>query len=531
MKKKLLIISAFTLLFTACTEQDFEDSYADPSKVSVSSVEQQFAGVIVNYKDYVIPSYWNYFVVLRPTVNRWTQAVGWVNATAQYVPGAGLISDRWNSYYNLLAQYRELQKIYNALPAADQEDRRIYMIAAAIYVYDQTQKVVDLHGDIPFTEAGMLSTYSGDYPNALPKYDAAEDIYTLMLDDLEAFADELNTITVKSGIQTGFTKQDLINNGNLDLWKRYCNSLRVRMLMRVSDVTAFASRVTSEMDAILADPGSYPLVTDNSKNIQIEVYNLATNLPINLNAEGFRGGLEDWNGNIAGKAMIDNMNANNDPRLRVMFEPGVNAGGVYNGLDPLQEGATQQAQIDAGTRAIYNRSTFSRNQYFPGVLINAGEINFLLAEYYLQSGDDASAKTAYNEGIEQSILEYYLFRSVTNDNTTGGALTPLNLAEIPAYQTEPAVDWDLASTDDEKLALIATQKWLHFSILEPLEGWAEQRRLDLPAFTFLADESNAQELPPTRWLYAPSENTYNTANYNEVKSEDNLTTKIFWDVE
>ena len=54
----------------------------------------------------------------------------------------------------------------------------------------------------------------------------------------------------------------------------------------------------------------------------------------------------------------------------------------------------QQLLVDGGEMSIYNRSTLSRNQFFPGVLINAAEINLLLAEYYLESGSDGEAANA-----------------------------------------------------------------------------------------------------------------------------------------
>lgn len=529
MKKKYLLIVALLFVLGACNETEFADSYFDPSKTPSSAIEKQYAGFLVSNSEYVIPSYWDYFVVKRTTVNRWTQVVGWVNAPGQFVPGAGLITDRWNNYYNFLAQFRDMQKIYNGMSAELKADYRIYELTATIYLYDHTQKVVDLHGDIPFFKAGLMSTL-GDYVAASPSYDQADAIYTKMLDDLKAFADELNTITVKPAVMDGFTTQDLINNGNLDLWKRYCNSLRIRILMRVSNVPAFQTRVTTEMDQILGNPATYPVITTNAQNAQIDVFSTATNLPINLNATGFQSGLEDWGGNIAGKAMIDNMKANTDPRLRVMFEPGAAAGGAYNGIDPLANATAQQALIDGGTTAIYNRSTLSRNDYFPGVLINAAEVFFLIAEYHLKDGNDAAAEAAYNSGIDQSIREYYLFRSVSNDNIAG-AVTPLDPNEITTYQEETGVDWDAAANDDEKLALIATQKWLHYSVVQPLEGWAEHRRMDVLDFGFEVDNTNAQTLPPQRWLYAPSENTYNNANYSAVKAKDNLTTKIFWDVQ
>jgi hypothetical protein len=224
------------------------------------------------------------------------------------------------------------------------------------------------------------------------------------------------------------------------------------------------------------------------------------------------------------------MKANSDPRLRVMFEPGASAGGVYNGLDPMLPGSTQEQLIAGGTMSIYHRSTFSRNDFFPGVLINAAEVQFLLAEYHLGKGADAAAKTAYNAGIDQSIRDYYRYYSLCKD-LVGGTVAALDPAEITDYQSEANINWDNAASVDEKLELIATQKWIHYSVVQPMEGWAEQRRMDVLDFDFEVDNSNAQTLPPGRWLYPSSEITFNPQNYSAVKAKDNLTTKIFWDVQ
>ena len=527
MNKRLLFYLGImlTVSITACNKKDFEESYADPSKISVTSVEKQYAGFLVSNREYVMPDYWNYFVVLRTTLTRYTQAVGWVNSPNQYVPGAAGITSRWENYYNFLAQFRELENVFSKLSAEDQKDNRIYMLTAAIYFYDHTQKMVDLHGDIPWSEAGTLSSKGGDYTSALPKYDDAAAIYTKMMDDLKAFSDELNTINVKAAVQTGFKTQDFINKGDLTRWKKYCNSLRLRMLMRVSDVPAFQARVTSEINSIVNDPVKYPVVATNTENIRIDVFNLNTD----IHAKGFRTGLEDWEGNLAGKVMIDHMKANNDPRLRAMFEPGANAGGVFNGLDPLQNATVQSASVAAGTVAIYNRSTISRNEFFPGILITAAEVSFLVSEFHLRAGSNAAAKTAYNDGIKKSVEYYYWLRTLSNNNTAGN-LTPTNDAQIAAYVISPGVNWDAALTNADKIKLLATQKWIHYSVIQLVESWAEVRRLDAPAFSFEVDNANTQKQPPYRWLYAGSEQTYNTVNYEGVKVKDNLTTRIFWDV-
>jgi Starch-binding associating with outer membrane len=525
--KSVTLSLTISIVVLACSNQDFEQSYPDPAKIKNTTVEKQYTGFLKSNVEYVVPNYWNYFVVLSPTANRYTQAVGWINATQQYVPGGGLINDRWGMYYAFLSQFRELENVFGKLSQDDQNLRRIYLITAAIYLYDETQKVIDLHGDIPFLEAGKIGTNGGDYLKSTTQFDKADVLYSKMLDDLKGFSAELNSISVPKGIQTGFAIQDYINKGDLTKWRTYCNSLRIRMLMRVSDAPSFQSRASAEIQTILGNPSSYPIVDNNTKNVQITVFDLNTE----INAKGFRDGIGSggWNYNLAGKAMIDQLGSTQDPRLRVMFEPGQNAKSLYGGLDQMANATDQTNVVNAGLVSIYNRSTYNQNQYFPGMLITAAEINLLLAEYYLKAGNDASAKTAYNLAIDQSINQHFAYRKVSNDNVSG-AVAPLASSEIVAYQTHNLVSWDMATDNASKLKLIAIQKWLNYNIVQPLEGWAELRRLDLPAFSFWVDKTNAQKQPPYRWFYSGNEKIYNATNYSAVAPSDNLGTKLFWDV-
>jgi hypothetical protein len=259
----------------------------------------------------------------------------------------------------------------------------------------------------------------------------------------------------------------------------------------------------------------------------VRVFDLSSD----INAKSFKDGLEGDAGrisNTAGKVMIDHMLTNNDPRLEVMFEPGDSAKGVYTGVDPLGNRSAQSDLINNGMIAKYNRSTISRNQFFPGILISAAEVSFLTAEYRLKTSGDA--KSAYETGIEQSAKYYYWLRSLSNDNTAP-KLDTLDLTKVTAYKVSPGVSWDLATSTDAKLKLLATQKWIHFSVIQPYESWAEIRRLDAPTLSFEVDAAGTSiKQPPVRWIYPASELTYNAANYSAVRSKDNLTTKIFWDV-
>ncbi len=523
---KMMVLSLIVIV-SSCKKTDFADSYADPSKISVTTIEKQYAGFLKSNSSYVIPDYWNYFVVLRTSTDRYTQATGFTNVDKMYVPGDAGISGNWDTYYNLLSQYRELQKVYAASSAEDKAAKKIFMTSATIYLYDFTQKLVDLHGSIPFSAAGNLSTNGGDYLKSLPKYDDAASVYTKMLDDLKSIADELAATTLTAATQTAFTNQDYINAGSISKWRIYCNSLRLRMLVRVSDVSAFSARATSESAAILASPSTYPVVASNADNVQITVKDVSSN---GLNSSGFQSGLEDWNHNIASKTMIDYMNTNSDPRLRFIFEPGDSSkkAGVYKGLDQMIASADQDKLIAGGTLAMYNRSTLSRNKFFPGVLINAAEVSFLKAESYLKAGNASAAKTAYEAGVRQSADFYAGIRKSSADNTAG-ASAALTTTEVDAYLAQPAISWDAATTTAAKWTLIAYQKWVHFNVVQSLENWSETRRLKLVKLNLKADVT-AQSTTPNRWFYPSSEPVYNTTNYNAVKGNDNLTTKLFWDI-
>src|SRR5690606_9993887 len=292
--------------------------------------------------------YGNLFVTLRPTIFRYLHIAGWINEANHLVPGGAAIEDRWTRYYEGLAQFKELENIYNKSVAVEQEEKRIFYLAAKVLFYDQTQQTVDLHGDIPWTEAGLLSTNNSDYHSSYPAYDRAQDIYTVMLDDLKTISDELRTITLSPAMAERFGTQDVINGGDVDLWKKYCNSLRVRMLMRLSESTEFASRATQELAEIINNPSSYPMITTNEENAQLEIYSIDDN---SIQTKGIRGAFEaeGWYANLASKRMIDHMVEHEDPRLPFIFEPGPEAEGEFIGLDQSLTSSEQSNLARGGT--------------------------------------------------------------------------------------------------------------------------------------------------------------------------------------
>lgn len=530
MKNRIAILSSalIALALASCSKRTFTEYYVNPSKIETSTVSKQYAGFLDTNVPTVVPHYWAYFTSYVKGATIYTQSLGTINVPSLYVAGAGVMDVEWD-YFKLLFQYRELERIYNALPQADQDLNRIFMLTATIYLYDFTQRAVNVYGDLPFSEAGKITQNLGNYETSLPKYDSAEEIYTKILDDLKMFSEELNTISVPAGAASEFKTQDFLNGGDLDKWKRYCNSLRVRMLNTVSAVNGFSERATAELAEILADPAKYPLVSTNAESIHYLVVNTNTG---NVNSKGLEGVFQaaaPFIVNLAGKRMIDYMNLNSDPRRRVFFEIGENSRD-YVGLDPLLDQAAQNALAAQKVLATVNRNVFSYNQKLPGEIINAAQMSFTLAEYYLRIGDDAKARTAYESGIRQSI-EYYFSIAATSDATIGTKPAALGATEISDYIAAPGVSWSNATTNDAKRELIATQLWIHYGWMQPMDSWTDSRRTDLPKLDYWRDTNTGAiiNLPPNRYLYPSSERQYNADNYKAVAQKDSYTTKIFWD--
>ncbi len=521
----MTIVATVALLFSGCNDDKLAELYPNPQKTSVATVDNFFTGVLKSANNVVMPWYWRFFVVEQPTMGHYTQVMGWFNGKDQYIPPAAAMEWRWNQYYNgVMTQYRVMQKLYNELNERDKSDYRIFMLAATIFFYDQTEQVVDIYGDIPWSEAGKVRE-NGDLNASLPPYDKAEDIYNAILDDLKNIADILDTLQVPSFYASLFAKKDYLNDGDITLWKKYANSLRLRMLLRVSAVPEFQSRVQQEITEILTQSAKYPVIENNDENIMLDAGGPDLYATTSSKRGGIWQAMATWGQyDIAPYAMVDHMVKHHDPRLEITFDPNVN--GVYVGMNPLDDASVQNQQASDGLVARYDTSTFMRNHYFPGFVISAAEVSFIKAEVLLHGGQDAMAKNALLTGTRQSIEFYYRI------NATGDYRDPIpmNADSVDQYIADLGAAWDAAADEDAKITLIAEQKWINSGLGGMPQTWAEVRRLDKPVFYFMKDTQSGQNWPPVRWLYPESEKKLNAAHYEAVKDKDDLNTRIFWDV-
>jgi hypothetical protein len=506
----------------AC-EDKLEEQYLNPERTTEGSIGKFLTRMIDNRR--LRPDYWNVrtFLVMHPGV--YTNSVSYVNTTKRYQQQLNYLDDFWKDFYTpngtgaggIIPHMREIERLYNGLTDDEKVAADPYLHAARIITYDQTSQMVDLWGDIPYSEAGMLNL-TGE--TTAPKFDSGQEIYAQLLNGLEESAAYFSNASLDPLVASAFSKQDILLQGNLDKWERLANSLRLRLLMRISFQDE--NRAKTEVLEMLNTPASYPLLDESTFNVLLT--------PLTTYTDNMRNALTEVTSHLAPEFLLEDvLKPANDPRIRVLFDKNV-SGGVqnadYNSMPADAPSSVQETNIAAGKYAVLDSATFINNTQFPGILMTASEVNFLKAEALERWGSTADAQMAYEKAVTQSVdFMFYLNAS----NTTADDEAPVTAEEKADLLAAPTVVY--AGTQQQKLEKIWTQKWVSFGFIQSIQSWAEVRRTKYPMLEFVTDNSTpGSELPPSRLLYPGSEKTYNAENFSNVSSKDTPNTKIFWDV-
>lgn len=519
--KKLFISIPFLImtagvLVTGCKKSEIEGNYYDPNGSVEATIPSLYTGLLFNER--VLPRYWGLFTLQVPVLGTYSQTAGYTQGDKVYEQPPNYTQDRWNYYYtNTIARFREIEKYYGKLETdADKTGYLLFLETARIFVYDQTAQMVDLWGDIPFTKAGQLNT-TGNI--VLAGYDKQADIYAFILSDLKRIADYLATVNPDPLFQKQLGYFDIVNGGNITLWRKYCNSLMLRLAMRISYKDENTAKTL--VQSILNNSAQYPLVNAAGESIKIQPTDEFGTLTV-------RGDIRNGIAVLpypSARMVDDVMAPAGDPRLPILFNR--NKSGEFRGV-PNTWNATRVADsVRANYFSRWDSTTFTENNTFPGIILTAAEVSFLKAEAFERWGG-GDAKAAYETGVKQSVQFYHSVNNNYKNKDFGNAVKeemPTDLA-IATYLLNPLVAYGT-----NNLEKIATQKWIDFGVIQSHQAWAEYRRTKLPALNFPTDGSSVlSPVPPTRLLYPGNEVSLNASNYAAVKSADNVTTRIFWDV-
>ena len=229
-----------------------------------------------------------------------------------------------------------------------------------------------------------------------------------MISRLGELYNEIVAFTPSKLVSQTLKAQDYICKGDLDMWARYANSLR----LRIATTVALKGDLTSTAQAAIKECVSRKLI--ETQDAQIELISDMDGFNF---WENFRDGYKDIN-NVASQPMIDAMQkaGGYDPRLQVMYVK--NKDGEYVGTNRTE---TNQFQTEHGSgfngfgnlsweERYYSHldsATFTDNRLFVSPVITAAEVQFLLAEAYQRGWASGNAQQAFVKGVVESTKFYY----------------------------------------------------------------------------------------------------------------------------
>jgi len=530
---KHIILVCTVLLFTVGCDDDFVEINTDPYQVSDIEPSLIFAGS----QRTGLGGWGGENTIVQHYVNPYnTGATLGFNFNTIARGGDGLFG-------NYTGSVKEFVEILDNMLGPD-TDRINLQSIVRIWKAQLFMTMVDTHGDIPYFEAGKALQGDEFY---FPSYDDQELIYEDLRKEFKEAIANLNP----SG---EFVEADLFYgvNGSVPSttaaeqvakWQKLGNSLLLRLGMRYVKVNpTLAETIVNEA---VNGPGG--LMTSNDDNAFVrydgslytnEAHNTLIAFPyFHYATEPFVNQLQTTN-DPRGKYLVAEFDDPNDPLGDEDPDYDIaNQFGVPVSVTAIAMETTGAPDFYRGTKGGgLNYSQMNVNCgasiLAPSFWVTYSQTSFFLAEAVVRGYIAGDAQTYYENAITANMDLYALY--ITD---TGSALPEVSSAEKTAYLADPAVDFALAATDQDKLDAISVQFWIA-NINNSREAWANMRRNNFTNLTrntfndnYLA---NGGDGFVHRYLYPDSELTKNPVNYAAavaaIGGSDDFVTRVFWDV-
>jgi len=501
-------IAALVILLVAC-DKDFGEYNQSPVTVStidpslLFSTSQVYAA---SWDPEQMTSYCHAFMQYG-----WSDF--WFGIDYQLYDGTS--SRPWNNYYTGDGGSNPgvLKNLEYALYLMKDESAMVNTYAAArawrVFIY---QKLTDLYGDIPYTQAAKA--FEGG--TLTPAYDTQESIYADFISELRAARDAFDA-TAKS------VQGDQFYGGDITKWKKFTNSLLLRIGMRLIKVDPTRAKALVQ-EALDSSHGG--VMTSNADQPVLQ-YNSAV-------PNGFYENLGDQHF-LMHNTLVDHMINSHDPRLRIYTA--VYANQKTNG-DTLNVATADisdyswdfSSSITANSVSNVARARYDvfHQQTLPFYHFPYAQVEFLIAEAILRGYTTGDASVYFNNGV-RAHMETITSLTSTNTITSG---------DIDAYLTNNP----LTGTDEEKIEQINTEFWVSGFIFQADEVWANWRRTGYPALTpnpksITSGTSNSPGVIPRKMAYPQAEFTYNATSLNDAlaayggANDFNPKARVWWDTE
>jgi hypothetical protein len=469
---KKLIIIAFILIGAISCTNDFSEWNVDPKKATEVPANTLFSNAERNLVRTIKSQNVN-SNIFNFMAQYWTATT--YPDEANYDLGSRDVSGGfWDALYTgVLIDLQESSRVLNAktatLPAGLLPKNQNQLAVVSILEVYTYHVLVDVFGDVPFT--GAL-----DIDNSSPKYDDDTAIYAALFVQLDAAIANLDTSA------DSFGSADFIYEGDVSSWKKFANSLKLRMALRVEDDAKISSAIAGGVFTSNADNAAFKFLSSAPySNPLWEVL--------------VQSGRSDV---LVSDTFVNIISPLNDPRTPAYMDDNIDpyTGGPY--------GANNAFGEFTHLGAIFHEPAFE------GIILDYAEVQFLLAEAAARGlGGVTSAETHYNEAITASI-EYWVAD-----------------ADVTTYLEQSAVAYDATNWEMS----IGMQKYIAL-YSHGFEGWASWRIFGYPELNAPegAHES-AEGMVPVRFTYPNDESQRNGDSYEAASAAiggDKFSTRVFW---
>lgn len=484
--KKILTIAILIIALMVSCESDYLDVNTDPhnpTKVNpelVLPVAQVYTANSMGGQ--------TYNTLGNLLMYTWSQTDGfsWYTEEFQYLVTPNFYSGIWDVTYQFNL------KQYNVLESYDGDIYDNYKAISKIMKSYHFQYLVDGYGDIPYSEALQRGA------NPLPKYDDAESVYEGLVSDLDdALAlIEAASLNINSKVPSN---DDIMFGGDMDTWRKLANTVKMRLLIRMSGMTSKQTFIQDEFNKISTNGFGY-IDTDASVNPGYFQETNKQNPFWNSYGQDASGSDRlNFEATCATDFILDYLNNKGDARINFIFEtPGTGHLGIPQGLTVYPANTTKEFVSNIGPGLLKGPT---QDQPF----FTLSESLFLQTEAVEKGYITGNSKDLYEAAIQAS------FDYLGAGNASGYYGNGMDL-----------VDWNASAN---KMEAIITQKWLALIGLNGYESWIEYNRTGYPSnlpISLLATSTNR----PVRLNYPSSEISANGGN---VPSQPNVfTDKVFW---
>jgi len=215
MKRAIFIFSSIIILLSSCEE--WLDINVDPNNPSEIGLDQILPGVYFDIGDDFGIGYSRLGYVAATYVHQITTREGF----DQYGVTGGhyTMTTYWSDLYSTV-----LPSIDLLIENGEESDNLIYAGIGKILKAYVVGQMVDLWGEIPYSEANLEGTYNAGFDDDLAIY---TDLFALLDQGLADLANEDSENLLTPG------DDDLIYNGDVGTWIKAANSIKLKLYNNV----------------------------------------------------------------------------------------------------------------------------------------------------------------------------------------------------------------------------------------------------------------------------------------------------------